>query len=76
MSGLSEQAALCLCCKGHSVLFHTERAFYVSIYCYDPVRSWHLKLKVCIVRYRFELCKRGASEQSMIAAAERNYVED
>ena len=58
------------------MLLHSERAFSVSVDRDDSSRAWHLELKVCVVRYRVEFCKRGASEQSMIAAAERNYVED
>ena len=58
------------------MFLHSEKAFSVSVNRDDSSRAWHLELKVCIVRYRVELCKRGASEQSMIAAAERNYVED
>ena len=58
------------------MLLHSERAFSVSVDRDDSSRVWHLELKVCIVRYSVELSKRGASQQSMIAAAERNYVED
>ena len=76
MSDLLEQAALYLCCKGRSVLFRTERAFCVPIYCYDPARSWHLELEVCIMRYRIEFRKCGSPEQCMIATAERDYIED
>ena len=43
---------------------------------FHPTRAWHLELEVCIMRHRVELCKRGSSEQSVIAAAERDYVED
>ena len=53
-----------------------ERAFSVSVDRDDPSRAWHLELEVCVVRHRVELCKRGTSEQGMIAAAERDYVED
>ena len=53
-----------------------ERMFSVSIDRDDSSRAWHLELKVCVVRHRVELCKRGTSEQGMIAAAERDYVED
>ena len=58
------------------MLLLLERAFGVSIDYNDSSRAWHLELEVCVVRHRVELCKRGTSEQGMIAAAERNYVED
>ena len=58
------------------MLLHPERAFGVSVDRNDPSRAWHLELEVCVVRHRVELCKRDTSEQGMIAAAERNYVED
>ena len=58
------------------MLLHSERAFGVSVDRNDSSRAWHLELEVCVVRYRVELCKRGTSEQGMIAAAEQNYVED
>ena len=54
----------------------SERAFSVSVDRNDSSRAWHLELEVCIVRNRVELCKRGTSEQGMIAAVERDYVED
>ena len=54
----------------------SEGAFSVSVDRDDSTRAWHLELKVCIMRYRVEFCKRGSSEQSVIAAAERDYVED
>ena len=53
-----------------------ERTFSVSVDRDDSSRAWHLELEVCVVRHRVELCKRGTSEQGMIAAAERNYVKD
>ena len=58
------------------MLLRSERAFGVSVDCDDSSRAWHLEREVCVVRHRVELCKRGTSEQSMIAAAEQNYVED
>ena len=58
------------------MFLHSERAFSVSVDCDDSSRAWHLELEVCVVRHRVELCKRVPSEQSMIAAAERDYVED
>ena len=54
----------------------SERAFSVSIDRDNSSRAWHLELEVCVVRHRVELCERGTSEQGMIAAAERDYVED
>ena len=58
------------------MLLRSERAFGVSIDRNDSSRAWHLELEVCVVRHRVELCKRGLSEQSVLAAAERDYVED
>ena len=58
------------------MFLHSERAFSVSVDRDDSSRAWHLELEVCVVRHRVEFCKRGTSEQGMIAAAERNYVED
>ena len=58
------------------MFLRSEGALGVSVDRDDSSRAWHLELEVCIVRHRVELCKRGPSEQSMIAAAERNYVED
>ena len=63
-------------CKGHCVLLRSEGAFGVSIDRNYSLRAWHLELKVCVVRQRIELCKCGSSEQCVIAAAERDYVED
>ena len=54
----------------------SERTFSVSVDRDDSSRAWHLELEVCVVRHRVELYKRGTSEQGMIAAAERDYVED
>ena len=58
------------------MFLHLEGAFSVSVDRDDSSRAWHLELEVCVVRHRVELCERGTSEQSMIAAAEWNYVED
>ena len=58
------------------MFLRSEGAFSVSVDRDDSSRAWHLELEVCIVRHRVELCKRGPSKQSMIAAAERDYVED
>ena len=59
---LSEEAALYFCREGRSMLFHAEGAVCVSIDCYDPARSWHLELEVCIVWYRIETSERGSSK--------------
>ena len=56
------------------MLLCSERAFSVSVDRYDSTRTWHLELKVCIMRHRVELCKRDSSEQSMIATAERDLL--
>ena len=58
------------------MFLRAERTFSVSVDRDDSSRAWHLELEVCIVRHRVELCKRNTSEQGMIAAAERDYVED
>ena len=58
------------------MLLHSKRAFGVSVDRNDSSRVWHLELEVCVVRHRIELGKHGTSEQSMIAPAERDYVED
>ena len=58
------------------MFLHSEGAFSVSVDRDDSSRAWHLELEVCVVRHRVELCKRGTSEQGMIAAVERDYVKD
>ena len=58
------------------MFLRSERTFSVSVDHDDSSRAWHLELEICIVRHRVELCERGTSEQGMIAAAERDYVED
>ena len=58
------------------MFLRSERAFGVSVDRDDSYRDCHLELEVCIVRHRVELCERGTSEKGMIAAAERDYVED
>ena len=58
------------------MFLRSERMFSVSIDRDYSSRAWHLELELCIVRHRIELSKGGTSEQGMIAAAERNYVED
>ena len=59
--------------EGRRMLLRSERAFGVSIDRDYSSRAWHLELEVCVVRHRIEC---GSSEQCMIAAAERDYVED
>ena len=73
--GLPEEAALCFCCEGRSVLLRAERALCVPV-CDDPPRSWHLELEVCIMRYRIESCKCGSPELCMITTAEHDYIKD
>ena len=58
------------------MFLRSERAFSVSVDRDDSSRAWHLELEVCVMRHRVELCECGTSEQGMIAAAERDYVED
>ena len=58
------------------MFLRSERMFSVSIDRDDSSRAWHLELEVCIVRHRVEFGKRGSPEQSVIAAAKRDYVED
>ena len=59
---LSKKAALYFRREGCSVLFRTEGSVCVTYDCYNPARSWHLELKVCIVGYRIESSERGSSE--------------
>ena len=63
-------------CKGRRVLLRSERAFGVSIDRNYSSRTWHLELKVYVVRYRIELGECGSSEQCVIATVEWDYVED
>ena len=58
------------------MFLRSEGAFSVSVDRDDSSRAWHLELEVCVVRHYVELCKRGTSEQCVIATAERDYVED
>ena len=76
IGSLSQKAALHFCCEGRSVLLRTEQALCVSINCYNPARSWHFELEVCIMRYRIESGKCGSPEQCIITTAERDYIED
>ena len=76
VGGLPKKAALYFYCKGRSLLLHTERAVCVSIDCYNPARSWHLELEVCIVCYRIESRKCSSSQQCVIATAERDDIKD
>ena len=61
IGGLPKEAALYFCCEGCSVLLRTEGALCVSIDYYNPARSWHLELEVCVVWYRIESSKYGSS---------------
>ena len=67
---------MCFCCEGRDVLLCWKGALCVSIYCNNSVRSWHLELEVCIMRYRIESSKCGSPEQRVITTAERDYIED
>ena len=58
------------------MFLRSEGAFSVSVDRDDSARAWHLELKVCIMRHRVEFCKRSSSEQGVIAAAKRDYIED
>ena len=58
------------------MFLRSERTFSVSVDGDDSSRAWHLELEVCVVWHRIELCKCGTSKKGMIAAAERDYVED
>ena len=58
------------------MLLSMEGALRVSIDCYDTTWSGHLKFEVSIVWHRIKSSKCGSSEQCVIAAAERDYVED
>ena len=76
IGGLPEKAALYFCREGCSMLFCTERAVYVSIDCYNPAKSWHLELEVCIVWYHIESGECVSSEQCVITTAEGDDIED
>ena len=58
------------------MLLCMEGALCVSIDCYNPTRSWHFELEVCIMRYRIESGKCGSPEQCVIATAEWDDIED
>ena len=76
IGGLSQKAALYFCYEGRSVLLRMERAFCVFINYYNPARSWHLELEVCVVWYHIESSKCGSSQQCVIAAVEGDNIED
>ena len=61
IASLSKNVALYFGRKGRSMFFHTEGAVCVSVDCYNPVRSWHFELEVCIVWYRIESSKCSSS---------------
>ena len=73
---LPEKATLYLRCESRRMLLRTEGAFGVSVDRNYSSRAWHLELEICIVRHRIELCKCSSSEQCVISAAERDYIED
>ena len=58
------------------MFLRSEGAFRIPVDRDDSTRAWHLELEVCIMRHRVEFGKRGSSEQGMIAATERDYIED
>ena len=58
------------------MLLRMERAFRVSINCYNPARSWHFELEVCIMRYRIKYGECGSSEQCVIGTVEGDDIED
>ena len=64
------------CREGCSMPFCMERAVHVSVDCYDPARSWHLELEVCIVWYRIESSECGSSKQCVVTTTERDDIED
>ena len=63
-------------CEGCSMLFCTERVVHISVDYYDPARSWHLELEVCIVWYCIESSECGSSEQCVVTTMERDDIED
>ena len=73
---MPEKATLYFCHEGCGVLFWTERAVCVSIDYYNPARSWHLEVEVCIVWYRIESSECGSSQQCVITTAEGDDIED
>ena len=54
----------------------TEGEFGVSIDCYDAAWNGHLEFEISIVWYRVESCKRGSTEQCVVAAVEGDDIED
>ena len=62
--------------EGYSMLFCSERAVHISVDCYDPTRSWHLELEVCIVWYHIEYSEGGSSKQCVVTTTERDDIED
>ena len=57
------------------MLLRAERAFCVSVDYYNPTRSWHFELEVCLMWHRIESGKCGSSEQCVIATTERDDIE-
>ena len=58
------------------MLLYSEGAFHVAIDCDDASRAGHLELEISVVWHCVESSKRCSSEQWVVAAAERDDVED
>ena len=58
------------------MLFCTEGAFRISVDRYDATWTGHLELEVSIVWDHVESSERGSSEQSVVATAEGDDIED
>ena len=58
------------------MLFCTERAFRISIDCYDATWARHLELEISIVWYYVESSKHSSSEKCMIADVEWDNIKD
>ena len=58
------------------MLLCTEGAFRISVYRNDATWTGHLELEISIMRHRVESSECGSSEQSVIAAAEWDDIED
>ena len=58
------------------MLLGTERAFRVSIDCYDVAWSVLLELEIRVVWHRIESSKCGSSEQCVVATTKGDDIED
>ena len=76
IGGLSEKAALYFRREGCSMFFCTERAVHVSVDYYDPARTWHLELEVCVMWNRIESSECSSSQQCVITTVEGDDIED